>query len=70
MLYFENLGNDAESDYFCSGITEDILTDLSKIKSLRVASRNAVARYRRRPAAQPALAAANGAHHRGRCPYR
>ena len=46
VLYFENLGSDSESEYFCSGITEDILTDLSKIKGLRVASRNAVIRYR------------------------
>ncbi len=46
VLYFENLSPDAESDYFCAGITEDILTDLSKLKGLRVASRNAVARYR------------------------
>ena len=46
VLYFENLAADAENEYFCAGITEDILTDLSKIKRLRVASRNAVARYR------------------------
>ena len=31
---------------------------------------DAVARYRRRPAAQSALAAAAGAHHGGRCPHR
>ena len=49
VLYFENLANDPESEYFCAGITEDILTDLSKIKGLRVASRNAVARYRGAP---------------------
>jgi serine/threonine protein kinase/tetratricopeptide (TPR) repeat protein len=46
VLYFENLSPDSESDYFCAGITEDILTDLSKLKGMRVASRNAVARYR------------------------
>ncbi len=46
VLYFENLSADKESEYFCAGITEDILTDLSKIKGLRVASRNAVAKYR------------------------
>ncbi len=46
VLYFENLSRDPESDYFCAGITEDILTDLSKIPDLRVASRNAVSRYR------------------------
>ena len=46
VLYFENLTNDPESEYFCAGITEDILTDISKIKGIRVASRNAVTRYR------------------------
>ncbi len=46
VLYFENLSGASESDYFCAGITEDILTDLAKLKGLRVASRNAVARFR------------------------
>ncbi|MBI1798001.1 MAG: protein kinase [Candidatus Eisenbacteria bacterium] len=49
VLYFENIASDKESEYFCAGITEDILTDLSKINGLRVASRNAVARYRGAP---------------------
>ena len=57
VLYFENLASDKESEYFCAGITEDILTDLSKIKGLRVASRNAVARYRGAPADIPKVAA-------------
>jgi serine/threonine protein kinase/Tfp pilus assembly protein PilF len=56
VLYFENLASDAESEYFCAGITEDILTDLSKIKGLRVASRNAVARYRGAPVDIPRVA--------------
>ena len=60
VLYFENLANDAESDYFCAGITEDILTDLSKIKGLRVASRNAVVRYRGAPVDLPKVAAELG----------
>ncbi|HET7224633.1 MAG TPA: protein kinase [Candidatus Eisenbacteria bacterium] len=60
VLYFENIGNDPDSDYFCSGITEDILTDLSKIKGLRVASRNAVQRYRGQPADLPRVAAELG----------
>ncbi|MBI1799183.1 MAG: protein kinase [Candidatus Eisenbacteria bacterium] len=46
VLYFENLSSDPDSEYFCAGITEDILTDLSKLPGLKVASRNAVARYR------------------------
>src|SRR5207253_2433916 len=27
VLYFENLAQDKDSEYFCAGITEDILTD-------------------------------------------
>src|SRR5262245_24822235 len=49
VLYFENLANDPESDYSCARITEVRLTDLSKIKGLRGASRNAVTRYRGAP---------------------
>jgi serine/threonine protein kinase len=60
VLYFENLARDPESEYFCAGITEDILTDLSKIKGLRVASRNAVGRYRGAPADIPRIAAELG----------
>jgi serine/threonine protein kinase/Tfp pilus assembly protein PilF len=60
VLYFENLANDPESEYFCTGITEDILTDLSKIKGLRVSSRNAVQRYRGAPADLAKVAAELG----------
>ena len=60
VLYFENLSPDSESDYFCAGITEDILTDLSKLKGLRVASRNAVARYRGAAADIPKVASELG----------
>jgi serine/threonine protein kinase/Tfp pilus assembly protein PilF len=42
VLYFENMSPDKESDYFCAGMTEDIITDLSKIKELKVASRSDV----------------------------
>ena len=34
MLYFENLSGVKEDEYLRDGITEDILTDLSKIKGL------------------------------------
>ena len=46
VLYLKNLSTEPESDYFCEGITEDLLTDLSKVRGLRIASRNAVARFR------------------------
>ncbi len=46
VLYFENMNAEKESDYFCAGITEDIITDLSKIKDLKVVSRNDVLPFR------------------------
>jgi non-specific serine/threonine protein kinase len=46
VLYFENMSPDRESDYFCAGITEDIITDLSKINELRVVSRTDMLPFR------------------------
>jgi serine/threonine protein kinase/Tfp pilus assembly protein PilF len=46
VLDFENLSSDSDLEYFCAGITEDIVTDLSRIRGLRVASRSAVRRLR------------------------
>jgi serine/threonine protein kinase/Flp pilus assembly protein TadD len=49
VLYFENLSGNKEDEYFRDGITEDITTELSKIKSLRVFSRSAVLAFRDKP---------------------
>lgn len=46
VLYFENMNSEKDSDYFCAGMTEDIITDLSKIKELKVVSRNDVLPFR------------------------
>jgi non-specific serine/threonine protein kinase len=46
VLYFENMSSEKESDYFCAGITEDIITDLSKTKQLKVISRTDVLPFR------------------------
>ena len=46
VLYFENLSSEKESDYFCAGITEDIITDLSKVRDLRVVPRADVLPFR------------------------
>ena len=46
VLYFENMNSESESDYFCAGITEDIITDLSKIRELKVVSRTDVLPFR------------------------
>lgn len=40
VLPFSNMSNDAEQDYFSDGITEDVITDLSKISALFVVGRN------------------------------
>ena len=46
VLYFENQSASKEDEYFRDGITEDIITQLSKIKELRVFSRSAVLAFR------------------------
>jgi adenylate cyclase len=40
VLPFTNMSGDPEQDYFSDGISEDIITDLSKVSSLDVISRN------------------------------
>src|SRR5437867_819583 len=46
VLYLENMNSESDADYFCAGITEDIITDLSKINELKVVSRTDVLPFR------------------------
>ena len=46
VLYFENISGVKEDEYFRDGITEDIITELSKIKGLSIFSRPTVLAYR------------------------
>ena len=46
VLPFANWSDDKENEYFSDGITEDIITDLAKITTLRVSSRNSVFTYK------------------------
>ena len=46
VLPFENMNHDEESEYFSDGITEDIITALSKIGDLRVISRSSSMKYK------------------------
>ena len=53
VLYFENPASAKEDEYFRDGITEDIITELSKIKDLWVLTRSAVMEYRDKPTTGP-----------------
>jgi adenylate cyclase len=46
VLPFDNMSDDPSQDYFSDGITEDITTDLSKLASLFVVSRNSAFTYK------------------------
>lgn len=46
VLYFDNINKESDSDYFCTGITEDIITDLAKINGLKVVPRSDVLPFR------------------------
>ena len=46
VLPFVNMSGDAEQEYFSDGISEDIITDLSKISALSVVARNTAFTYK------------------------
>ena len=49
VLPFLNMSEDAEQEYFSDGITEDLITDLSKISALFVIARNSTFVYKGQP---------------------
>jgi serine/threonine protein kinase/tetratricopeptide (TPR) repeat protein len=49
VLYFANLSGDKEDEYFRDGMTEDIITELAKIRELQVFPRSAVLPFRDNP---------------------
>ena len=46
VLPFVNISGDSEQEYFSDGMTEDLITDLSKISGLFVIARNSVFTYK------------------------
>ena len=46
VLPFTNMSGDPEQEYFSDGITEDIITDLSKVAGLTVIARNSSFAYK------------------------
>ena len=46
VLPFDNMSGDSEQEYFCDGITEDLITSLSTFKFLKVIARNSTFQYK------------------------
>ncbi len=47
ILAFDNMSGDSEQEYFSDGITEDIITELSRFRGLRVLARNSSFTFKR-----------------------
>ena len=56
VLPFANMSGDPEQEYFSDGITEDVITDLSKISALSVISRNSAFVFKGRHVDVPKVA--------------
>jgi adenylate cyclase len=56
VLPFVNMSGDPEQEYFSDGITEDIITDLSKVSALEVVSRNGSFLYKGKQVDVPKVA--------------
>ena len=61
VLYFENLSAQKEDEYFRDGMTEDIITELLKVKDLKVFPRAAVLGFRDKPVTAPQVGQELGA---------
>jgi adenylate cyclase len=46
VLYFDNLSREPEDEYFRDGIIEDVITELTRIKDLRIFPRSAALAFR------------------------
>jgi serine/threonine protein kinase/Flp pilus assembly protein TadD len=61
VLPFRNLSADPENEYFADGITEDVIAHLSKIRALKVISRNSVMQFKQRTQSLREIGATLGA---------
>lgn len=63
VLPFANMSGDPEQEYFSDGITEDIITDLSKVSALFVIARNSSFTYKGRAVKVPEVCRELGVAH-------
>jgi serine/threonine protein kinase/Tfp pilus assembly protein PilF len=61
VLYFENQGGGKEDEYFRDGMTEDIITELSKITQLQIYPRSEMLAFRDKPTNAPQVGQQLGA---------
>src|SRR5713101_5132159 len=61
VLYFENQSGGKEDEYFRDGMTEDIITELSKITQLQIFPRSEMLAFRDKPASAPQVGQQLGA---------
>jgi len=61
VLYFENLSGAKEDEYFRDGMTEDIITELSKIARLQIFPRSEMLAFRDKPVTAPQVGEKLGA---------
>jgi TolB-like protein/class 3 adenylate cyclase/Tfp pilus assembly protein PilF len=63
VLPFANQTGDDSQEYFVDGVTEEVINALGRFNTLRVIGRNAVLRYKKRPATQQEIASELGANY-------
>jgi adenylate cyclase len=63
VLPFANMSGDAEQEYFSDGISEDIITDLSKVSTLSVIARNTAFQFKGKSINVPEVARALNVSH-------
>ena len=56
VLPLANLSGDEQEDYFCDGMTDALIAQISGIRSLRVISRQSIVRYKGSRSPMPAIA--------------
>jgi serine/threonine protein kinase/Flp pilus assembly protein TadD len=61
VLYFENQSGAKEDEYFRDGMTEDIITELSKIAQLKIFPRSEMLAFRDKPVTAPVVGQQLGA---------